>query len=61
MTSCRSVVFCLEGRSWRKDFTSYKRNRQETRDAIPQAEEDKVFWEVFDEFQDSLVAKQIVQ
>ena len=29
---------------------------------LQQAEEDKVFWEVFDEFKDSsLVAKQIVQ
>jgi len=49
------VVFCLEGRSWRKDFYEpYKRNRQETRDAMTpaQAEEDKVFWEIFDEFKD---------
>ena len=49
------VVFCLEGRSWRKDYYEpYKRNRQETRDAMTpaQAEEDKVFWEIFDEFKD---------
>lgn len=47
------VVFCLEGRSWRKDFYApYKRNRQETRDALTpsQQEEDKIFWETFDEF-----------
>tara|TARA_Y100001958_G_C21234083_1_gene560214 strand:+ start:817 stop:1797 length:981 start_codon:yes stop_codon:yes gene_type:complete len=47
------VVFCLEGRSWRKDFYEpYKRNRKEARDALSkvEAEEDKVFWEVFDEF-----------
>ncbi len=47
------VIFFLEGRSWRKDFYQpYKRNRQETRDAMKPAdvEEDKVFWEVYDEF-----------
>lgn len=47
------VVFCLEGRSWRKDYYEpYKRNRKEARDALSkvEAEEDKVFWEVFDEF-----------
>ena len=47
------VVFCLEGRSWRKDFYEpYKRNRKETRDAMSprEAEEETVFWEMFDEF-----------
>jgi 5'-3' exonuclease len=47
------VVFCLEGRSWRKDYYApYKRNRQETRAAMTQKEqdEDKLFWEAFDEF-----------
>ena len=54
------VVFCLEGRSWRKDYYEpYKRNRQETRDAMTpaQAEEDKVFWEIFDEFKDFVSTK----
>jgi 5'-3' exonuclease len=54
------VVFCLEGRSWRKDFYQpYKRNRQETRDALSprEAEEDKVFWEIFDEFKDFVTEK----
>ena len=54
------VVFCLEGRSWRKDFyTPYKRNRQETRDALTprEAEEDKLFWEIFDEFKDFVQTK----
>jgi 5'-3' exonuclease len=49
----KHVVFCLEGRSWRKDFYEpYKRNRQETRSAMTQKEqeEDKLFWEAFDEF-----------
>ena len=54
------VVFCLEGRSWRKDFYEpYKRNRQETRDAmnVKEAEEDKVFFEIFDEFKDFIAEK----
>ena len=54
------VVFCLEGRSWRKDFYEpYKRNRQQTRDAMTptQADEDKVFWEIFDEFKDFIGTK----
>jgi len=47
------VVFCFEGRSWRKDFyPAYKQNRKVTRDAMTPAEQeaDKVFWEIFDEF-----------
>ena len=54
------VVFCLEGRSWRKDYYEpYKRNRQEARDALTprEAEEDKVFWEIFDEFKDFIHTK----
>jgi len=54
------VVFCLEGRSWRKDYYEpYKRNRQETRDAMTpaQQEEDTVFWEIFDEFKDFVSTK----
>ena len=49
------VVFCLEGRSWRKDFYEpYKRNRSEARSALTEAqqEEEKVFWETFDSFKD---------
>mgnify|MGYP001270802455 FL=1 len=49
------VVFCLEGRSWRKDFYEpYKRNRSDARAAATpqQQEEDEVFWEMFDEFKD---------
>ena len=47
------VVFCLEGRSWRKDYYEpYKRNRSDARAAQTEREqeEDKVFWEIFDEF-----------
>ena len=54
------VVFCLEGRSWRKDYYEpYKRNRKETRDAMTpaQADEDKVFWEIFDEFKNFVSTK----
>ena len=49
----KHVVFCLEGRSWRKDFYApYKRNRQETRSAMTEKQqaEDKLFWETYDEF-----------
>jgi len=54
------VVFCLEGRSWRKDFYEpYKRNRQVARDkmTVTESEEDKVFWEIFDEFKDFVSTK----
>jgi len=54
------VVFCLEGRSWRKDFYEpYKRNRAEARSAMTprEEEEDKVFWEIFDEFKDFVTEK----
>ena len=54
------VVFCLEGRSWRKDFYApYKRNRQVARDkmTVTESEEDKVFWEIFDEFKDFVSTK----
>jgi 5'-3' exonuclease len=49
------VIFCLEGRSWRKDhYEPYKRNRQVARDALTekQQEEETVFWEAFDTFKD---------
>ena len=54
------VVFCLEGRSWRKDFYEpYKRNRSDARAAQTeqQQEEDKVFWEMFDEWKDFVTNK----
>ena len=36
------VVFCLEGRSWRKDFYEpYKRNRADARDALTEAEQEE--------------------
>lgn len=45
------VVFCLEGRSWRKDFYEpYKKNRTVARAAQTdeQQEEDQLFWDAFD-------------
>lgn len=47
------VVFALEGRSWRKDFYEpYKKNRQANRAAMSEAEqeEDKLFFEAYDDF-----------
>lgn len=49
------VVFALEGRSWRKDvYAPYKRQRSEARAAHTpkEAEEERVFWETFDQFKD---------
>lgn len=54
------VVVCLEGRSWRKDVdTKYKANRTAARMALSpkEAEEDKIFWQAFDEFKDYLTSK----
>jgi 5'-3' exonuclease len=54
------VVFCLEGRSWRKDYYKpYKRNRQESRDAMNprEVEEDRLFWEIYDEFKEFIADK----
>jgi len=47
------VVFCLEGRSWRKDYYKpYKANRSDARAALTEKEqeEEKLFWETFDDF-----------
>lgn len=47
------VVFCLEGRSWRKDiYKPYKANRVATQQALTEAEqeENKMFWETYDAF-----------
>jgi 5'-3' exonuclease len=54
------VVFCLEGRSWRKDhYAPYKRQRAEGRAAQSpkEQEEDRVFWETFDQFKDFIHTK----
>lgn len=49
------VVFCLEGRSWRKDhYAPYKRNRAAAREAMTdsQAEDDRLFYEAYDAMND---------
>jgi 5'-3' exonuclease len=54
------VVFCMEGRSWRKDvYAPYKRNRSDARDSRNQTEieEDEVFWETFDNFKEFVANK----
>jgi len=54
------VIFCLEGRSWRKDYYKpYKAQRAEARAAHTEreAEEEKVFWEAFDTFKDFIKDK----
>ena len=53
------LVFCLEGRSWRKDYYEpYKRNRVEARAAASEREqeEDRIFWEAFDTFKEFLIS-----
>ena len=54
------IIFCLEGRSWRKDhYAPYKRQRAEARAAQSpsEAEEDQVFWETFDQFKEFVIER----
>ncbi len=54
------VIFCLEGRSWRKDFYApYKAQRAEARAAHTEreADEERVFWEAFDTFKEFVTEK----
>jgi 5'-3' exonuclease len=54
------VIFCLEGRSWRKDYYApYKAQRAEARAAHTEkeADEEKIFWEAFDTFKDFIIEK----
>ena len=54
------VVFCLEGRSWRKDhYKPYKAQRAASRAVHTEreAEEEKVFWEAFDTFKEFVTEK----
>ena len=47
------VVFCLEGRSWRKDYyTPYKKNRvvDTMSQTEAEVEENKLFWETYESF-----------
>jgi 5'-3' exonuclease len=54
------VIFCLEGRSWRKDFYApYKAQRADARSkhTVKEAEEEKLFWKTFDAFKDFVTEK----
>jgi 5'-3' exonuclease len=54
------VIFCLEGRSWRKDFyTPYKANRKVTRDkrSPREMEDDELFFEAYNDFVEYLDTK----
>lgn len=54
------VVFCLEGRSWRKDYyPPYKANRAAQRAALTarEQEEEEAFWKAFDEFNQFVLNK----
>jgi len=54
------LVFCLEGRSWRKDhYAPYKRNRKEIFEAMTEKEKDenKVFWECYDDLTNFIKTK----
>ena len=54
------VIFFLEGRSWRKDYYApYKRQRTEARakHSASEQEEERVFWETFDEFKGFITEK----
>ena len=54
------VVFCLEGRSWRKDYYEpYKKNSAVARAALTESEqeEDRLFWETFDNLKTFLSEK----
>ena len=58
--SADHVVFCFEGRSWRKDFYEpYKKNRAVARAALTEseAEEDRLFWEAFDQLKEFLTTR----
>ena len=54
------VIICLEGKSWRKGFYApYKANRTVARAALTEAEqeEEKLFWESFDELKTFFIEK----
>lgn len=49
------VIFCLEGRSWRKDYYEpYKKNRSVARAALTESEqrEEEMFWDAFDDLKE---------
>ena len=53
MSNGGHVVFCMEGRSWRKDeYEPYKKNRKVVADKrhAREKEEDEFWWEAYDDF-----------
>ena len=52
-------MFCLEGRSWRKDYYEPIKETEVMPVAltVAQKEEDEVFWEMFDEFKNFVTEK----
>lgn len=59
-TNANHVVFCFEGRSWRKDvYAPYKANRSDARAALTPSEqaEEELFWQSFDNFREYLETK----
>lgn len=53
MFNVDKTIYCLEGRSWRKDFyKQYKLNRIENRakQTASEQEEDRAFWQAYDDF-----------
>lgn len=58
MFNAGHVVFCMEGRSWRKDvYEPYKKNRKVVLDkrSVKEQEEDRFWWEAYDDFLDYIV------
>jgi len=54
------VVFCLEGRSWRKDiYSPYKKHRSDARAIMSPTEqkEEELFWKTFDKFKEFIMSK----
>lgn len=54
------VIFCLEGKSWRKGvYAPYKKNRADARAAltVKEQEEETLFWETFDIFKQFVIEK----
>jgi len=56
----KHVIFAIEGRSWRKDvYAPYKRNRSDARakHTPKEVEEDRIFWETYEDFKEFIVNK----
>lgn len=52
------VVFCLEGRSWRKEFYApYKANRKAVNPTEQEVEENEMFWKTYEDLIEYLSSK----